>query len=295
MRRAGLTWDGDPRVKPPFGAAEIDWGHPLARSLDGLWLFNEGAGVCLDSVRRNDAVLSGAAASHDVSADGRMLRLNAGDAVTSFAAISTRVIAFASGENFTIGVRFRTTDDYGMLCALRSAASGNPIADLAVGYNGLDDNATKICGSYRDDAGAGLALLTNGLVVNDGLVHSAVLVRDGSTIYVRTDGTNELSGAGSSSACTFTTDQQAFGAERNWIATAYGTADQRYLDAVFVEAFIARRAWSMADLQEFHTEPYAMLRPRVARRYFVPAGVAGATGGARIFRRGRRFYRSQAA
>lgn len=34
----------DPRVKPPFGAAEINWGHPLARGLVGCWLFNEGGG-----------------------------------------------------------------------------------------------------------------------------------------------------------------------------------------------------------------------------------------------------------
>src|SRR3990167_4097943 len=44
MRRAGLTWDGDPRVKPPFGAAEVDWGHPLTASLITRGLLNESGG-----------------------------------------------------------------------------------------------------------------------------------------------------------------------------------------------------------------------------------------------------------
>jgi hypothetical protein len=38
-----LLWP-DPRVKPPFGAAEIDWGHPLTLGLLTAFLFNEGAG-----------------------------------------------------------------------------------------------------------------------------------------------------------------------------------------------------------------------------------------------------------
>src|SRR3990167_119944 len=43
-----LLWP-DPRVKPPFGAAEIDWGHPLARELVVCLLFNEQAGIPQDS------------------------------------------------------------------------------------------------------------------------------------------------------------------------------------------------------------------------------------------------------
>jgi len=43
-------WSGDPRVKPPFGAAEVDWGHPLARSLINLFPLNEGGGPFQDLV-----------------------------------------------------------------------------------------------------------------------------------------------------------------------------------------------------------------------------------------------------
>jgi hypothetical protein len=39
-----LLWP-DPRVKPPYGAAEIDPGHPLAKGLVFCFLFNEGGGV----------------------------------------------------------------------------------------------------------------------------------------------------------------------------------------------------------------------------------------------------------
>src|SRR5678815_3514239 len=41
------TWP-DPRVKPPYGAAEIDWGHPLSRALIVHLLFNEGGGLPRD-------------------------------------------------------------------------------------------------------------------------------------------------------------------------------------------------------------------------------------------------------
>src|SRR5262245_43754444 len=34
----------DPRVKPPYGSVEIDFGHPLGRGLTGCWLFNEEGG-----------------------------------------------------------------------------------------------------------------------------------------------------------------------------------------------------------------------------------------------------------
>src|SRR3990167_6453935 len=51
MRRAGLTWDGDPRVKPPFGAARVDWGHPLTHRLAVLLLCNETGAAPRDLVR----------------------------------------------------------------------------------------------------------------------------------------------------------------------------------------------------------------------------------------------------
>ncbi len=32
-------------IKPPYGAVEIDWAHPLTRGLGGYWLFNEAGGL----------------------------------------------------------------------------------------------------------------------------------------------------------------------------------------------------------------------------------------------------------
>src|SRR5882762_944761 len=34
----------NPRIKPPFGAVEVDWGHPLSAGLRILIPFNEGGG-----------------------------------------------------------------------------------------------------------------------------------------------------------------------------------------------------------------------------------------------------------
>lgn len=48
-------WNEDPRVKPPFGAAEIDWAHPLSRGLVTALLFNEGGGLPSDLARGTQA------------------------------------------------------------------------------------------------------------------------------------------------------------------------------------------------------------------------------------------------
>src|SRR3990167_4956320 len=46
-----LLWP-DPRVKPPFGAAEVDWSHPLARGLAFLSIFNESGSGVVDLVTK---------------------------------------------------------------------------------------------------------------------------------------------------------------------------------------------------------------------------------------------------
>jgi hypothetical protein len=40
----------DPRVKPPFGAARVNWGHPLAEGLRACFLLNERAGIAYNLV-----------------------------------------------------------------------------------------------------------------------------------------------------------------------------------------------------------------------------------------------------
>jgi hypothetical protein len=40
----------DPRVKPPFGAARINWGHPLAHGLRACFLLHERAGMAYNLV-----------------------------------------------------------------------------------------------------------------------------------------------------------------------------------------------------------------------------------------------------
>src|SRR3990167_7254427 len=46
MAPRSLLWP-DPRVKPPFGAAEVDWGHRLAQKLVAGFFFTEGGGTML--------------------------------------------------------------------------------------------------------------------------------------------------------------------------------------------------------------------------------------------------------
>ena len=48
VRRSPI-WS-DPRVKPPFGAAQIAWGHPLARMLHSVFLLNEGGGTVVTAL-----------------------------------------------------------------------------------------------------------------------------------------------------------------------------------------------------------------------------------------------------
>lgn len=50
LRRSAI-WS-DPRVKPPFGSVEIDWGHPLTKELAFCALLNDRSSCPLDLVRR---------------------------------------------------------------------------------------------------------------------------------------------------------------------------------------------------------------------------------------------------
>jgi len=271
-----LLWP-DPRVKPPFGAAEIDWGLPLARALESLWLFDEGGGVATDRRHRNNMTPTGAAIAWSATHGGLGLSLNTSGATTSFYALDQAVLSFRANENFSFGFRFITTDTYGPLISLGNAGTGAKI-DIVFGYNGNGDSAGRIGGQYRDnDFGAQLYLLGSSTVFTNGSSHSAVLTRSGSTITLTADGGLEvLTGTGSTAALTFSLSLSALGAQRRWILDSTGNANQRYLSADYLIGCITRRAWNSEECAWWHAEPYAMLRPIVRRRYSVPAIAAAA-------------------
>ncbi len=257
-----LLWP-DPRVKPPFGAAEIDWGHPLARGLRSYWTFVEGAGAVSDLVGQNLAVLVGnpswtaTAMRLAVTLDGSTqylqcatsgLLLNGGGAVTCSVAAS--IITTDAGRSG------------GRAIYSERGTSGNDIFkfdSLDIGLGGGNNIATTI----RNDGGT-LLQAHGAITVNDGTPHLVILTKNGSAITLVVDGVVDTSPTWSGTD-TFTD------AVETRIGGDAADSGAKWKGSIGLLSTWTRML-SRAEAKWFAAEPYAMLRPIVRRRYFVPAG-----------------------
>lgn len=112
MIRSRRTFD--PRIKPAYGTAEVDWGHPLSIGLDYLALMNEGGGVVLDIVHPTAALFGsygGGGADPVWSATAEGLALTSDGAGKSYA-ILNRLANIGSDSQGSVVWRSVTTDAY---------------------------------------------------------------------------------------------------------------------------------------------------------------------------------------
>lgn len=227
-------------------------------------------GSTLENLVGNALTVDGAAYSWVDTIEGRAVRLNAGDATTTrLRMVNERAPSIADKQDFTVAVRFATTDNYAPLLSLRNAGDDNPIIDLFVGYNGVTDAPGKALAIFR---GNGTTLsnsnATYANTVNDGLIHTLAVRREASAMQISLDGGFWYafgSTPSNSIAATFTADMCSIGAESKWIAAAYATLDQRYADATIFCAVMWSRALSNADIAAFHADPYGLVRVRKAQ------------------------------
>ena len=244
----------DPSVKPPYGAAEIDWGHPLAQGLIGAWILNEGGGPPVDSVVGYRATSLGTGNSWaPLGAGGSFVIAHGG-----VASVNTPHSAQYNPTTQATLAMGCTLDTHGggMMChgdydALTGVILEQSIAaDRAPSFyiNGsLQVSATDVSLPYEVGHVRHVAATYNGA--------------GNSIIYI--DGAANNSAASTQSSITAATGVMCLG--------GVDPSRTRYMDGTLIHAFFYRVALAAGLALWLATEPYAMLRPIVRRRYFVPA------------------------
>ncbi len=260
-----LLWP-DPRVKPPFGAAEIDWGHPLAVGLLNYFLFNEGGGRLPMDLRIGGSVLGGAGTPvWTTTANGLGISFTTADDLD----------VFSTAELNALG---STTSSYSVatLCGIantgvsvRVSAKSTLSPDLHTWSFGKLATNKAVWIIYD---GTNVPFVTSTMDVNDSVQRAYVGVRnvptDALMLYI--NGALDGSVTDTTTATCATSGGFEINAERN---AARATSTMTYHG-------VWGRALTASEAQWLAAEPYAMLRPIVRRRYFVPAAAVAAAEGA---------------
>jgi hypothetical protein len=258
MAARSRVWP-DPRVKPPYGAAELDRGHPLTQHLSIHWVMNEGGGATvLDPVRAQDGTLSGTT-KPGWRASGRGLGLEF-DGSTGY--VVNRTVLNAA--RVTLAAQFRVV-------TLPGSASQRRICGFANGIgSGTNDKelmisrtagTTNIIEWHVFDTGAKFATDLGGALVAKS-THVFVGTADATTARIYRDGveTNNLAAGATFAGYTVAN-----------IFAGGNTSASGFLNQVVDWMAVWTEALPAGHVLWLSAEPYAMYRPRVRRRYFVPA------------------------
>jgi hypothetical protein len=250
LQFAGLNPNGgdntafldDVQLKAGAGGGGVD------PSLLSYWKLDDGGGtVAADSGSFGQAGTLVNGPSWTAGKIGGGLSLNGVDEYVVLG--SGGPVQVGAGASFTIGVWFRTTDNYGTIFSARNSAEGGAVIDLTVGYDGADNSLGRLKALVRQDNGTGGYARVTGGLVNDGAWHHAALTRNaGGMIELFLDGVSQGTSVGSESGGAISTDLRTLGCERRWVQDAFGTADQRYLNGSLDDVRIYSRALSAAEI-----------------------------------------------
>lgn len=258
-------WNEDPRVKPPFGAAEIDWGHPLTAGLFALYLFSEGGGVPVDlcghvGITRTGATFVASALGPAMSFSGTTDRLTAtqtpaADAPLSMAAWFLPADVTVLGT--VMGVSDGAVTRYDLLY-FRGDVGGNPVQHFCNGATTFSTGQSS-----------------NGVLGVNTWNHVVTVTATASSRAAYLNGVKTADTTNIGSQATM---------DRLGIACR-PDAVQLFNGQIAFAAF-----WSTALSDELaawlYAEPYAMLRPIVRRAWFsFPAGGTPPPPSVVVFRR----------
>src|SRR3990167_1207372 len=273
MRRAGLTCDGDPRVKPPFGAAEVDWGHRRVRDPRALWLFSEAAGASAqDVIMRRHAAWVGSAQHYGVGQPGYVATLP--DAATDYAEAPTSGLQGFARLTIAAHIFWRGTptgfNDSNLFTNVTAEASPiDPYQVVALALLGASGTPGQVVFALSTGVAGSRITLASAEVVSTNRWTSIAVTWDGATMRAFIDGRQSVT----TSTFSGTTGTNSI-PPRIGLSGAYWGIDRTPFNGDIDYLYVQGAAWSAYDALEQHAEPYAMLRPRVARRYFVPAAAA---------------------
>lgn len=255
MLRRSALWDGDPRVKPPFGAAELDWGHTLARALESFACFDAGL---QDFTSRRGWSFSTRAKFDTGSAGAGVSNILGAGAGASSSLTPSPVLSIAAASNWSDWVYYSATAfDGGNPGLWRSGGGGGNTFHIVQGGN------LRVW--VRLDG-------TDILLPGSGTAHTTGLQTTGVSCVTSTSVTEYINGVQSQTA-SHSVATPAFTIQSiQWQSdTTESWSGVYYAFGVWSRALRADEyAWLSA-------EPYAMLRASVRRRYFVPAPAASLT------------------
>lgn len=134
----------------------------------------------------------------------------------------------ANGQSFGISGYLRTFDNYGPLFSMRNSTDENPIIDIALGMDGVQNRAGRVCLLVRDDAGS-MSNVNSGVMVNDGRWHHFAVTRvEGKwTLYVDGISRATINGAATGEV---TLDFMAIGTSLKWIADDWQNENTHFRD-----------------------------------------------------------------
>jgi len=259
-RLLGVGWSGDPRVKPPYGAAEIDWGHRLSRNLGLCLLLNEQGGIPRDLAWTLNG--SGAGGPWVHTATGPARNYNSNTVHTQFP--SSAVLQ--AGAN--ISSNLILVPNVTLTTTANTHRAGNKNTEwwwlqgngASLGTGGMNWDTQNNTGTHQ--------VASLGEAINAGVVTHLTGLTDVAGFGVRVyrdgvlKGTTAWSGGNPP-------------ASSNVVTVGNSHALATHVDSAIVLLQFWQRTLSADEVLELHTEPYAMLRPRVYRRYFVPAAAGG--------------------
>ena len=247
----------DPRVKPPYGAAELDRGHPLAQALSIHWGMNEGGGALVqDPVRAQHGVLSGTT-KPGWRASGVGLGLefdgSTGYVVNQSVLNTTRV---------TLAVQFRVLTLPGATSPRKICGFTNGPAASANGWSPSAPAPTPNVVEWKVfDSADRIATNPSALSANE--TYLFVGTADGTTSRLYQNGVQTASIAAGATYAGYSVPNVFAGGSTSAIGFLHQTIDWV---GVWTEALPANHVlWLTKD-------PYAMYRPLVLRRYSLPAG-----------------------
>jgi hypothetical protein len=248
-----LLWP-DRRVKPPFGVARVDWGHPLARGLVGEWLFNEGGGkYALDIAGTNTGTLinglsrASGRAGGALKFDGASEYVNLSNSVTlqpvNYISIVFWMNTLGNNSDGTYAPQFFDTNNNSWGTSFQQYSTSHGL------YWTLGSNTNKINFPY----------------VFDAAWHQIGLTYDGAYMRLYIDAVLGQSAA-ATGTITWTTDPLLVGARKDFTSTYF-------VHNTFMDDFrIYNRALSASEVQQAYLEPFSHLRPIKRRFYSIPSG-----------------------
>ena len=241
--------------KPRFGSVEIDWVHPLARGLFAAWIFNEGAGGPTDLVRGTRGTLNGP--TWGTTTAGIALGHVAGS--SQWVDGGTAPPAMVAGPGSIVARIFPTTvgSNYFMPVSRNKGAGDNDweiqientTAKVLLGGNGFEQiksTSTLSANTLYDlafvlgGAGVGEFFYLNGGLDNSTFVGFNWKTADGAIEFGRRAGNGF------------------------------------YYDGSISHVYLYSRALEAAEARALALDPYAFLRPKVARMYSWPVKLAAA-------------------